>query len=269
MSETPQRTLVWDLPTRAVHWLLALSFAGAYLTADSERLRDVHMLLGYTAFGLVVFRLLWGIFGTRYARFTSLPLSPAAVIDYLKSLLTLSPRHYFGHNPAGSWAMGTTGGDPGTADDNDKTMVYGFHTGGATRVGSTYVTVRLSGPRGSRDVIPGDAETQAQVSGTDSVQTTWALVSPYRVTVTQTLALVTNPFLRRAWGWRRLSRGLPLAAEVAQAIMRSTPFMNWMWRVVVSSTRVERSSARDGERRNMGRMRRRAMRFVTFSSGMT
>jgi cytochrome b len=105
MSETPQRTLVWDLPTRAVHWLLALSFAGAYLTADSERLRDVHMLLGYTAFGLVVFRLLWGIFGTRYARFTSLPLSPAAVIDYLKSLLTLSPRHYFGHNPAGSWAI--------------------------------------------------------------------------------------------------------------------------------------------------------------------
>jgi cytochrome b len=105
MSETPQRTLVWDLPTRAVHWLLALSFAGAYLTADSERMRDVHMLLGYTAFGLVVFRLLWGIFGTRYARFTSLPLSPAAVIGYLKSLLTLSPRHYFGHNPAGSWAI--------------------------------------------------------------------------------------------------------------------------------------------------------------------
>jgi cytochrome b len=105
MSETPQRTLVWDLPTRAFHWLLALSFAGAYLTADSERLRDVHMLLGYTAFGLVVFRLLWGIFGTRYARFTALPLSPAAVLGYLKSLLTRSPRHYFGHNPAGSWAI--------------------------------------------------------------------------------------------------------------------------------------------------------------------
>jgi len=105
MSETPQRTLVWDLPTRAFHWLLALSFAGAWLTADSERLRDVHMLLGYTAFGLVVFRLLWGIFGTRYARFTALPLSPAAVLGYLKSLLTRSPRHYFGHNPAGSWAI--------------------------------------------------------------------------------------------------------------------------------------------------------------------
>lgn len=105
MSTTAQRTLVWDLPTRAFHWLLALAFAGAYATSESERLRDVHMLLGYTAFGLVGFRLLWGVVGTRYARFSALPLSPAAVLGYLKSLAKLSPRHYFGHNPAGSWAI--------------------------------------------------------------------------------------------------------------------------------------------------------------------
>lgn len=105
MNEIPKLTLVWDLPTRVFHWMLAASFAGAYLTSESERLRDVHMLLGYTAAGLVAFRLLWGLAGTRYARFASFPLSPAAVVDYLKSLLALSPRHYFGHNPAGSWAI--------------------------------------------------------------------------------------------------------------------------------------------------------------------
>jgi cytochrome b len=105
MNASPQRTLVWDLPTRTFHWLLALSFAGAYVTAESERLRDLHMLLGYGAFGLVGFRLLWGVVGTRYARFTAFPLSPAAVAGYLKSLAKLSPRHYFGHNPAGSWAI--------------------------------------------------------------------------------------------------------------------------------------------------------------------
>jgi cytochrome b len=87
------------------HWLLAATFAGAYLTSDGERLRDVHMLLGYSAAGLVTFRVLWGLVGTRYARFTSFPLSPRAVVDYLKSLLAWSPRHYFGHNPAGSWAI--------------------------------------------------------------------------------------------------------------------------------------------------------------------
>ena len=105
MSRQSDRTLVWDLPTRAFHWLLAASFAGAYLTSESERLRDVHMLLGYSAAGLVTFRVLWGLVGTRYARFTSFPLSPRAAIDYLKSLLALSPRHYVGHNPAGSWAI--------------------------------------------------------------------------------------------------------------------------------------------------------------------
>lgn len=105
MNNPNTKTLVWDLPTRVFHWLLAASFVGAFVTADSERLRDLHLLLGYSAAGLVSFRLLWGLAGTRYARFASLPLSARAVIDYLKSLLQLSPRHYFGHNPAGSWAI--------------------------------------------------------------------------------------------------------------------------------------------------------------------
>ena len=105
MSSEKTSTLVWDLPTRVFHWLLAASFAGAYITSEGERLRDVHMLLGYSAAGLVAFRVLWGIVGTRYARFTSFPLSPRAVLDYLKSLRSFSPRHYFGHNPAGSWAI--------------------------------------------------------------------------------------------------------------------------------------------------------------------
>ena len=41
-----QRVLVWDLPTRIFHWSLAVSFAGAFLTGDSERWRDIHVLLG-------------------------------------------------------------------------------------------------------------------------------------------------------------------------------------------------------------------------------
>ena len=42
------RILVWDLPLRLFHWTLAASFVGALLTAESERLRDLHLLLGYT-----------------------------------------------------------------------------------------------------------------------------------------------------------------------------------------------------------------------------
>jgi cytochrome b len=100
-----QRVLVWDLPTRLFHWLLAASFLGAYLVSESERWRGVHALLGYTAAALIAFRLLWGVAGTRYARFSGFALSLRALSGYLKSLVTGAPRHYVGHNPAGSWAV--------------------------------------------------------------------------------------------------------------------------------------------------------------------
>ena len=100
-----KRILVWDLPTRAFHWLLAASFLGAFLTAESERYRDIHVVLGYTVLGLVAFRFLWGVIGTRYARFSSFPVAPRRVLEYLKSLFTRSPQHHVGHNPAGSLAI--------------------------------------------------------------------------------------------------------------------------------------------------------------------
>ena len=105
MIDQSKKVLVWDVPTRVFHWLLALSFTGAFLTAESERYRDVHVLLGYTVLGLVAFRLLWGLLGTRYARFASFAYGPNKVLSYVKSLFTRSPQHYVGHNPAGSWAI--------------------------------------------------------------------------------------------------------------------------------------------------------------------
>lgn len=120
-----QSILVWDIPTRLFHWLLALSFVGAFVTAESERTRDIHVLFGYTLLGLIGFRLLWGLIGTRYARFRSFLIRPAAVRDYLVSLLTRSPKHYLGHNPAGSLAvflllgLGLLAGITGWATYND------------------------------------------------------------------------------------------------------------------------------------------------------
>lgn len=102
---TKSRILVWDAPTRVFHWALALSFVGAFATADSERLRDVHVVLGYTVLGLIAFRLIWGVLGTRYARFSSFAFGPRALATYLKSLLALRPQHFVGHNPAGSIAV--------------------------------------------------------------------------------------------------------------------------------------------------------------------
>jgi cytochrome b len=99
------RVLVWDLPTRLFHWLLVASFAGAFLTAESERLRDIHVALGYTFAGLIGFRLVWGLIGSRYARFRSFLFAPRELWNYLRALPTRAPRRYLGHNPAGSAAI--------------------------------------------------------------------------------------------------------------------------------------------------------------------
>ncbi|MFZ1389511.1 MAG: cytochrome b/b6 domain-containing protein [Thiolinea sp.] len=100
-----ERILVWDLPTRVFHWSFALSFAGAYLTAESERYRDVHLALGYVFAALLVFRLVWGLVGTRYARFSSFTFSVSAIVSYLKSLRQQQAQHFLGHNPAGAIAI--------------------------------------------------------------------------------------------------------------------------------------------------------------------
>lgn len=93
------RVLIWDLPLRLYHWVLAASFAGAFLTAESERLRDVHVLFGYTFAGAIGFRLLWGFVGTRHARFSALRFGPAAVVRYLISLVKGRPERHAGHGP--------------------------------------------------------------------------------------------------------------------------------------------------------------------------
>ena len=97
--------LVWDAPVRVFHWLLVLCFAGAWLTADSERWRLAHITLGYTSAALVGFRLLWGLVGTRYARFSSFVHGPRAAWAYLRSLPGARPQHHVGHNPAGALAI--------------------------------------------------------------------------------------------------------------------------------------------------------------------
>jgi len=127
MTETSmtKKILVWDLPTRAFHWLLAASFTGAFLTAESERFRDVHVSFGYTMLGLIAFRVLWGRVGTRYARFASFAFGPRRVLAYLGSILRGGPEHHIGHNPAGSWAiyalllLGLAAGASGVLTYND------------------------------------------------------------------------------------------------------------------------------------------------------
>ncbi len=91
---------VWKLPVRLFHWSLAASFAIAWLSADNWD--DLHEWAGYAAAALIAFRLVYGVFGSRYARFSQFLHRPAVVVAYLKDMLRGKERRYIGHNPAGS-----------------------------------------------------------------------------------------------------------------------------------------------------------------------
>lgn len=94
---------VWDLPTRIFHWLLVLAFIFIWLTQGDDRYLDIHVFAGYLFLGLLVFRLIWGFMGSKYAKFSNFPY--LKIWNYLATLFTTKRQHFLGHNPAGSWAV--------------------------------------------------------------------------------------------------------------------------------------------------------------------
>ena len=110
-SSVKQWVLVWDLPVRVFHWLLVISFAGAWLSSESESQKMLHYAFGYSAAALVLFRVVWGLVGTRYARFAQFIKGPTATFQHMKSLVTdknyIHMPNNLGHNPAGALAMMT------------------------------------------------------------------------------------------------------------------------------------------------------------------
>ena len=89
---------VWDLPVRVMHWSLVLAVCGSWATQELEGdWFRYHVWCGYAVLLLVTTRLLWGLVGTRHARFTNFLRGPRAILGYLRGGV-----HYAGHNPLGA-----------------------------------------------------------------------------------------------------------------------------------------------------------------------
>ena len=103
------RVLIWDLPTRIFHWLLTIGFfisAAVAVTADEDSpLFSTHMILGIVLAVMVLLRIVWGIVGTRYARFTSFLFSPLALMKYGIGALSGTEPRSIGHNAGSSYAI--------------------------------------------------------------------------------------------------------------------------------------------------------------------
>ena len=100
----------WDLPTRLFHWALVILVFSAWATwRYSEALRDptlsYHRWIGHSLLVLIVFRLLWGLFGSSTSRFQAWLYWPWAAASYLLDLLRGRARRFLGHTPVGSYMV--------------------------------------------------------------------------------------------------------------------------------------------------------------------
>jgi cytochrome b len=99
-TDTTRRVQVWDPLVRLFHWSLAISVLVAFLTEDDWL--DLHVAAGYTVLALIGARLVWGVIGTRYARWSNFVRGPRATLAYLADVRRGRAARYLGHNPAGA-----------------------------------------------------------------------------------------------------------------------------------------------------------------------
>ncbi|MGO9673453.1 MAG: cytochrome b/b6 domain-containing protein [Methylocella sp.] len=97
---------VWDLPVRVFHWTLAAAIVGAFVTNKlGVSYFKYHVWFGYGVIVLVLFRIVWGVVGTRHARFLNFVRGPAETARYALLLFRGRRPHYAGHNPLGGWMV--------------------------------------------------------------------------------------------------------------------------------------------------------------------
>jgi cytochrome b len=101
--EANNQGLVWDIPVRAVHWILVLSLIFAYITHYlGIEYYAYHVASGYVVIVVAVFRLIWGVLGTPHARFKNFIRGPVETWKYLNDFIRGKEAHHVGHNPLGA-----------------------------------------------------------------------------------------------------------------------------------------------------------------------
>ena len=95
---------VWDLPTRIFHWLLAAAVIGSLISANvGGAAMEWHFRLGYAVLSLLLFRLVWGVVGGHWSRFSTFLYSPATLWRHISG--RARPEHAVGHSPTGALSV--------------------------------------------------------------------------------------------------------------------------------------------------------------------
>ena len=95
---------IWDLPTRLFHWSLAVSIVALVVSAKLGGNAMVwHLRLGYVVLALLLFRVVWGLVGGRWSRFSAFLYTPGHVLRYLRG--QERPDDNAGHSPVGALSV--------------------------------------------------------------------------------------------------------------------------------------------------------------------
>jgi cytochrome b len=95
---------IWDIAVRLFHWSLVLAVITSYITSEWED-SPIHIYSGYFIIGLLIFRILYGFFGSQHARFKDFVFGVETVKDYAQQMRQGKVKHYDGHNPLGGWMV--------------------------------------------------------------------------------------------------------------------------------------------------------------------
>ncbi len=118
-----QRYKVWDVPTRLFHWVnfisvVLLVLVGMLMLYKKElgivsldakvAIKELHVVIGYVFVLNLLFRLMWGFIGNRFARWSAI-LPDKGFIDtvsaYIASIKRGERQQFLGHNPLGRLAV--------------------------------------------------------------------------------------------------------------------------------------------------------------------
>ena len=91
---------VWDPLVRVFHWGTALLFLANFAVFEDES--AAHRYAGYLLFGLVLIRLLWGLVGSKHARFGAFWPRPSEIKAHLVGLFAGGSKPHLSHNPLGA-----------------------------------------------------------------------------------------------------------------------------------------------------------------------
>ncbi len=98
------KTYVWTLPTRIFHTLLVIFVLSAFITAQWDNLLSIHVAFGSALGVLVLYRVVWGVMGPKYSKFSDFNLNLTALKEYIFSVFN-HKNEYIGHNPAAGYTM--------------------------------------------------------------------------------------------------------------------------------------------------------------------